>query len=94
MARFGMALSLAVGSAILLSHGASAAHPAIYASAEGAQTTCPSEEVVWLDLQFSKYYHKTASEYGQRGGAYACVSAAHAKGFREAKLAPVETATK
>ena len=89
-----LALIAVAGAALTtLSNPASAASAAIYSTAEGAQSACPSEEVVWLNLNQTRYYHKSQASYGGTGGAYACVSAAHAKGYREAKES-IQQATK
>lgn len=84
MLRHILALSLAVPVCLTLSQPASAAKAALFSSVEGAQTTCPAEEVVWLDLNRQKFFHKDQADFGKTGGAYACVSAAKAKGYREA----------
>jgi hypothetical protein len=66
----------------------------LYPTEEGAQSTCPSQEVVWLQLQSSKYFHKTSAVYGGKNGAYACVAKARSAGYREAKVeAAPETAS-
>jgi hypothetical protein len=56
-----------------------------YASEAGAQSTCPSGEVVWIDITKNMYYHKSSAEFGKSGGAYACVAAARERGYRESK---------
>ncbi len=60
------------------------AYSHIYSSEAGAQATCPQGEVVWIDLNKSVYFHKAQEQFGKSGGAFACVSAARDRGYREA----------
>ncbi|HLY59013.1 MAG TPA: hypothetical protein VKS60_25855 [Stellaceae bacterium] len=92
MLRYGLALTFLVPLVLAAPGPASAASGGFYATADGAQATCPSEEVVWLDLAQSRYYHKTQPSYGKSGGVYACITAARAKAYREAKEAASDTA--
>ncbi len=86
-----MILSLGVVAAALVAGSFSTeakADTGLYPTEAGAQSTCPSQEVVWLQLQSSKYFHKSAAVYGSKDGAYACVTKARSAGYREAKVQP------
>jgi hypothetical protein len=65
----------------------------IYPTEIGAQSTCPNQEVVWLQLQSQKYFHKSAALYGSKDGAYACVAKARSAGYREVKVEPAAPVT-
>ena len=84
----------ALGALALFTAAAPAfAYSHIYPTEAGAQATCPANEVVWLDLNRQVYFHKASAEFGKSGGAFACVSAARDRGYREAKI-PVQEAAK
>ena len=55
----------------------------LFVSEEQAQEACKPDEVVWIDLDRGRYYHKAQSAYGRgSNGGYSCAKAAHAK-YRE-----------
>ena len=92
MLRYGFALLLLAPAFLAAPQSAAAASGGFYATPAGAQSTCPTEEVVWLVLSESRYYHKTQPSYGKGSGVYACVSAARAKAYREATEAASDSA--
>ena len=49
----------------------------LYATPEAATAACGTDEVVWVDLDRGKFYHKTQANFakGSNGG-YACMKAA------------------
>ncbi len=55
----------------------------LYATPEAATAACGADEVVWVDLDRGKFYHKTQANFakGSNGG-YACMKAAHSQ-YRE-----------
>ncbi len=55
----------------------------MFATEAEAQQACHGEEVVWVDLDRSRYYHKGQPAFakGSNGG-YACLKGAHAQ-YRE-----------
>ena len=76
------------GALALLAVAASAA-PALAAtglfpSEDAASQSCGSDEVVWVDLDRGRFYHKTQDSYGKGGnGGYTCMKAAKLQ-YREA----------
>jgi hypothetical protein len=55
----------------------------LFATEPAAQQACPSDEVVWVDLDRGRFYHKTQAAFGKSGnGGYACMKMAHAQ-YRE-----------
>lgn len=56
----------------------------LYTSPEAAAAACGADEVVWIDLDRGKFYHKNQDKFakGSNGG-YACFKDAHAN-YREA----------
>jgi hypothetical protein len=55
----------------------------LFVSEEQAQEACKPDEVVWIDLDRGRYYHKAQSAYGRgNNGGYSCAKVAHAK-YRE-----------
>jgi hypothetical protein len=78
-----------VATAILLTAGFVAssqpapAATALFATEETAQKACQADEVVFIDLDRGKFYHKAQAAYGKsNNGGYACLKAAHAQ-YRE-----------
>ena len=61
---------------------AKAATP-LFATEPAAAAACGTDEVVWVDLDRGKFYHKAQGNFakGSNGG-YACMKAAHAQ-YRE-----------
>ena len=57
---------------------------ALFATEPAAQQACVADDVVWVDLDKGKFYHKEQANYGKGGnGGYACLKAAHSQ-YREA----------
>jgi hypothetical protein len=56
---------------------------ALFATEPAATQACGSDEVVWVDLDHGRFYHKAQANYakGSNGG-YACMKSAHAQ-YRE-----------
>jgi len=82
-----MKIVLALASAALMAVGLAAspanASTALYATEPAAQQACQADEVVWVDLDHGRFYHKAQANYGKSGnGGYACLKAAHAQ-YRE-----------
>ena len=49
----------------------------LFATEDAASQSCGSDEVVWVDLDRGRFYHKGADDYGKGGnGGYACMKAA------------------
>ena len=62
---------------------ATAATTSLFASEPAAQQACPADEVVWVDLDRGRFYHKSQAAFGKgTNGGYACMKAAHAQ-YRE-----------
>jgi hypothetical protein len=78
-------VSAALGSALLATMAfapAIAATP-LFASEPAATQACGSDEVVWVDLDRGKFYHKAQASFGKgNNGGYACAKAAHSQ-YRE-----------
>ena len=75
----GMA-ALALAAMTALSAGAVAA---LYATEPAAAQACGADEVVWIDLDHGRFYHKSQTNYGKgNNGGYACMKVAHAQ-YRE-----------
>ncbi len=56
---------------------------AVYATEQEAQTACTGDQVVWIDLDRGRYYHKGQTAFGNgNNGGYACLKVAHAQ-YRE-----------
>jgi hypothetical protein len=55
----------------------------LFATEPAAQQACQNDEVVWVDLDRGRFYHKTQAAFGKgNNGGYACMKAAHAQ-YRE-----------
>ena len=55
----------------------------LYATPEAATAACGTDEVVWVDLDRGKFYHKTQANFAKgNNGGYACMKAAHSQ-YRE-----------
>ena len=55
----------------------------LYATAEAAANACGADEVVWVDLDRGKFYHKNQDKFAKgNNGGYACAKAAHSQ-YRE-----------
>ena len=74
--------------AIALLAATTAAIPAIaetnlFTSEPSATAACGADEVVWVDLDHGRFYHKASANFakGSNGG-FACLKAAHAQ-YRE-----------
>jgi hypothetical protein len=74
--------------AVALFAAATAAVPAnaatnLYATEPNAVAACGADEVVWVDLDRGRFYHKAQANFAKGGnGGYACMKAAHAQ-YRE-----------
>jgi hypothetical protein len=80
---------LSAALAALLITAAAASIPAaraatsLYATEPAAVTACGADEVVWIDLDRGKFYHKAQASFAKgNNGGYACMKAAHAQ-YRE-----------
>jgi hypothetical protein len=61
---------------------AQAATP-LFATEPAATAACGADEVVWVDLDRGKFYHKAQANFAKgNNGGYACMKAAHAQ-YRE-----------
>jgi hypothetical protein len=55
----------------------------LFSTEEEAQRACKPDEVVWIDLDRGRYYHKSQAAYGKNSnGGYSCAKAAHSQ-YRE-----------
>ena len=60
------------------------ANTALYPTEAAATQACGADEVVWVDLDRGKFYHKASANFGKgNNGGYACQKAAHSQ-YREA----------
>ncbi len=76
-----MSSALALVAAIALP---AAAATGLFSSEDGASQSCGSDEVVWVDLDHGRFYHKAQDGYGKSGnGGYICMKAAKLQ-YREA----------
>jgi len=81
---------LSAALAALLITAAAASIPAaraatpLYATEPAATAACGTDEVVWVDLDRGKFYHKAQANFAKgNNGGYACMKAAHSQ-YREA----------
>jgi hypothetical protein len=59
------------------------ASTAMFATEDAAQQACQSDEVVWVDLDRGRFYHKAQPNFGKSSnGGYTCAKSAHAQ-YRE-----------
>jgi hypothetical protein len=55
----------------------------MYSTVDAATAACGADEVVWVDLDRGRFYHKNQEKYAKgNNGGYACLKAAHAQ-YRE-----------
>jgi len=55
----------------------------LYATPEASTAACGADEVVWVDLDRGKFYHKAQANFAKgNNGGYACMKAAHSQ-YRE-----------
>jgi hypothetical protein len=80
---------LSAALAALLITAATASIPAaraatpLFATEPAAVAACGTDEVVWVDLDRGKFYHKAQANFAKgNNGGYACMKAAHAQ-YRE-----------
>jgi hypothetical protein len=79
-----VAAAIAFSAALAAMSTPAHAGTALYSTEAAAQQACQADEVVWVDLDRGKFYHKAQANYGKGGnGGYACQKAAHAQ-YREA----------
>ncbi len=77
------AAALVLMTASTLSGLPSYAATQLFATEPAASQACGPDEVVWIDLDHGRFYHKSQSSYAKGGnGGYACMKAAHAQ-YRE-----------
>jgi hypothetical protein len=83
-----MRISSAALAALLIT-AAAASIPAaraatpLFATEPAAVAACGADEVVWVDLDRGKFYHKAQANFAKgNNGGYACMKAAHAQ-YRE-----------
>ena len=77
------AIAVALFAATAASLPASAA-TSLYATEPAATAACGTDEVVWIDLDRGKFYHKASANFAKgNNGGYTCFRAAHAQ-YREA----------
>ena len=56
----------------------------LFPTPEAATAACGADEVVWIDLDRGKFYHKSQANFAKgNNGGYACMKAAHSQ-YREA----------
>lgn len=57
----------------------------LFATEPAAVQACGADEVVWVDLDRGRFYHKAQANFAKsNNGGYACMKAAHAQ-YREGK---------
>ena len=62
----------------------SSAATGLFATEDAATQSCGADEVVWVDLDRGRFYHKAQPDYGKGGnGGYTCQKAAKLQ-YREA----------
>jgi hypothetical protein len=77
------ALALGLLSATAAMAPTAMAATSLFATEPAAQQACQADEVVWIDLDRGRFYHKTQPTFGKgSNGGYACMKAAHAQ-YRE-----------
>ena len=55
----------------------------LYTTTDAAAAACGADEVVWVDLDRGRFYHKSQDKFAKgNNGGYACLKAAHAQ-YRE-----------
>jgi hypothetical protein len=55
----------------------------LFTTEPAATAACASDEVVWVDLDRGRFYHKGQANFAKNNnGGYACMKAAHAQ-YRE-----------
>ena len=80
IATVAIAATLIVGSAASLP---ALAATNLFVTEPAAVAACASDEVVWIDLDRGKFYHKGQANFAKNSnGGYACAKAAHAQ-YRE-----------
>jgi len=76
------AVALLAGSVVMAAPAI--ASTSLFATEPAAQQACQADEVVWVNLDRGRFYHKAQGEFGKgSNGGYACLKAAHAQ-YREA----------
>lgn len=75
--------SAAMAASLIAASFPALAATSLYATEPAATAACAADEVVWIDLDRGRFYHKGQSNFakGSNGG-YACAKAAHAQ-YRE-----------
>jgi len=75
-----------IGVAWAMLSAATAAHAqdGLLATEDQAHAVCGADEVVWIDLDKGRFYHKSQEKFAKGGnGGFACLRTAHAR-YREA----------
>ncbi len=79
--QWGLAVVLTAATAGLASQAFAAT--SLFATEPAAEQACQSDEVVWVDLDHGRFYHKAQANFGKSSnGGYACAKAAHSQ-YRE-----------
>jgi hypothetical protein len=81
--KIALSAALAAFTTLAAAFSPAIAATALFSTEPAAVQACGADEVVWVDLDHGRYYHKTQSAYakGSNGG-YACMKTAHAQ-YRE-----------
>jgi hypothetical protein len=78
--------SAAIAATLIVASAASLpvlAATSLFATEPAATAACASDEVVWIDLDRGRFYHKGQANFAKsNNGGYACAKAAHAQ-YRE-----------
>lgn len=69
----------------LLALAMPASGQATYQTQRQAQSHCPMDSVVWLNVRTQTYYTEGQRWFGRRGGAYACRWEAEHAGYRQSR---------
>jgi len=75
-------MKVVLGAAAFALAAATASLPALAAalfpSEAAAVQACGADEVVWVDLDHGRYYHKAQEKFGKgSNGGYSCLKTAH-----------------
>ena len=74
----------AIAAALFAAALPAAAATNLYTAIDAATAACGADEVVWVDLDRGRFYHKNQEKFAKgNNGGYACLKDAHAT-YREA----------
>ncbi len=77
-------IALPIMAAVIAAAPLAGAVTGMFATETEAQTSCAADEVVWVDLDRGRYYHKAQPDFAKsKNGGYTCLKVAHAQ-YREA----------